>query len=259
MTLLEASGVGHDYDGTTVLDGVSLAIARGEIIGVVGPNGAGKSTLLRALAGILAPARGEVRLDGKAVGTLARRDAAQLAAFVPPSVPADFAFRVREIVAMGRTPWLGRFQPEGEADRRAIERALDATDVAALADRFVTELSDGEKKRVFLARAFAQEAPVLVLDEPNANLDLYHAHQLLELVRARVRDGGAAIAALHDLSLAARACDRLLVLDAGRPKALGPPREVLTPALLAETFKIRAKILDDETGLLVAITGIGQG
>ncbi|MBI4229218.1 MAG: ABC transporter ATP-binding protein [Planctomycetes bacterium] len=256
MTLLEARDLRFAYDGREVLSGVSFAVAEGEFLGVIGPNGSGKSTLLRILLGILAPATGEVRLGGDAIRSMPRERIARRAAFLPQGAHSDFAFTVREIVAMGRTPWLGRFRPEGPGDHAAIAGAMRQTGTDPFADRLVTELSGGERQRVFLARAFAQEAPVLVLDEPNANLDLLHAFHLVDLVRQRVRRSAAAVAALHDLTLAARVCDRILVLQEGRVAALGSPGDVLTPDLLRGVFGVRARVSRDEDGhLLVGVQG----
>ncbi len=256
MSLLEARDLGFSYGAREALSGVSFSLAEGEFLGVIGPNGAGKSTLLRLLLGLLAPAAGEVILKGSPLGTLSRVEVTRRAAFLPQGARTDFAFSGREIVAMGRNPWLGRFRPEGDEDRALIAGALRETESEPFAARLVTELSGGERQRVFLARAFAQAAPVRTLDEPNANLDLLHAFHLVDLVQARVRKGASAVAALHDLNLAARVCDRILVLKDGRTAAMGSPAEVLTPALLREVFGVKARVSQDEVGhLLVSVLG----
>ncbi len=256
MSLLEARDLGFAYDARRVLSGISFALSEGEFLGVIGPNGAGKSTLLRILLGLLAPDAGEVILKGSPLKALSRVEIARRAAFLPQGARTDFAFTGREIVAMGRNPWLGRFRPEGDEDRSLIAGAMRETESGPFADRLVTELSGGERQRVFLARAFAQAAPLLVLDEPNANLDLLHAFHLVDLVQARVRKGAAAVAALHDLNLAARVCDRILVLKDGRTAALGTPAEVLTPGLLKEVFGVKARVSRDEDGCqLVSVLG----
>ncbi|MDH5492498.1 MAG: ABC transporter ATP-binding protein, partial [Myxococcales bacterium] len=164
-------------------------------------------------------------------------------------------FTVREMVAMGRTPHRGRFRPEGEADRGAIEAAMRHADLLGMEERPYWALSGGERARVLLARALAQAAPILLLDEPTASLDLRHAFELLELVRSRAEAGLAALAALHDLSFAARFCDRLLVLDGARIVAEGPPEEVLTKALLAEVFGVRAELIRRGGSLLLDVQG----
>lgn len=249
--LLEARGLRFDYGRGPLLAGVDLALQRGEIVGLVGRNGAGKTTLLRLLLGLLTPNRGGVQVDAEPIERLSRRALARRVAWVPGDGQPNFGFRVRELVAMGRNPHLGPFRPEGDEDRRQIERALAMTDLASLADRPIPELSAGEWRRALIARALAQETPGLLLDEPTANLDIAHQLELLELLRNLTREGRAVLTALHDLSLASRYCDRLLVLSGGRIAAEGPPRAVLTEAHLAEFFGIRAKVRETGSGLAV--------
>ena len=246
--LVEAEGVGFAYGHRAVFEGVALAVRSGELVALCGPNGAGKSTLLRLLLGLHAPSAGQVRLGGEPVTTLSRRQIARRAALLPQDAPVDLPLTVREVVALGRLPHLERFQPEGVADARAVERALEATDVASLAERPVAELSGGERQRVHLARALAQEAPLLLLDEPIAGLDLAHQLQALDLLRTIVDAGRGALVALHDLSLAARRCDRLIFLAEGRIRADGAPAVVLTPEALAEVFAVRAEVRFDGDG-----------
>jgi iron complex transport system ATP-binding protein len=246
---VEARRLTHAYDGRVVLEEVDLQVQPGEMVAVVGPNGAGKSTLLRVLLGFLAPRAGEARLLGEPVHALSRREVARRAAFVPQNHEARFAFRVEEVVAMGRTPWLGRFRPASEEDHRIVERAMDDADVRAMAARPFTELSGGERQRVMLARAFAQQTPLLLLDEPNANLDLRHSLDVLDRVRDRVRSGGTVIAALHDLTLAARYCDRMVMLHRGCLVADGAPDAVLTRERMREVFEVEAELSRDAGGL----------
>ncbi|HEY4394882.1 MAG TPA: ABC transporter ATP-binding protein [Polyangia bacterium] len=246
--LMEAAGVGFGYGPRPVFAEVTFAIRPGELVALCGPNGAGKSTLLRLLLGLHAPSAGEVRLGGAPVAALSRREIARRAALLPQEAPVDLPLTVREAVALGRLPHLERFQPEGAADAEAVARALAATDTAALADRPVAELSGGERHRVHLARALAQEAPLLLLDEPIAGLDLAHQLQALDLLRATVDDGRGALVALHDLSLAARRCDRMILLAGGRVRADDQPAAVLTPETLARVFGVRAEIRQDAHG-----------
>jgi iron complex transport system ATP-binding protein len=246
--LVEAQGLAFAYGGRAVLRDVSFRVSAGEMVALCGPNGAGKSTLLRVLLGLHAPGAGRVLLGGDPVAGLPRREIARRAALLPQESPFDLPLTVREVVALGRLPYLGRFQPEGPSDARAVERALDLTDTVALAGRPVTELSGGERHRVHLARALAQEAPVLLLDEPAASLDLVHQLQAVDLLRALVDEGRAALIALHDLSLAARRCDRMLLLAQGTVQADAPPREVLTPEALARFFGVRAEVRTDGAG-----------
>lgn len=250
--LLTAQGVSFAYDRRPVLHQVSLQIAAGEFVGLIGANGSGKTTLLRVLLGLLPAASGAVNLCGDSLASLQRREIARRATLVQQDTRVDFAFTAREVVAMGRTPYLGRFTPESEADRQAIARAMRATETDVFAARPVTELSGGERQRVHLARALAQGTRVMLLDEPTANLDLTHQFEALQLVRAFAHAGGAALAALHDLSLAARFCDRLLLLSQGRLVAAGPPAEVISESNLANHFGLRARVRRDaETGSLI--------
>ena len=246
--LVEAEGVGFAYGSRTILADIALAIRPGELVELCGPNGAGKSTLLRLLLGLHAPSAGQVRLGGAPVATLSRRQIARCAALLPQDAPADLPLTVREAVALGRLPHLERFQPEGTADAEAVERALIATDTAALSGRPVAELSGGERQRVHLARALAQEAPLLLLDEPIAGLDLAHQLAALELLRTTVDAGRGALVALHDLSLAARRCDRMIFLAGGKIRADDTPAVVLTPETLARVFGVRAEVRLDGDG-----------
>jgi iron complex transport system ATP-binding protein len=248
MALVEAEGLGFSYGPRAILEEVALAIRPGELVALCGPNGAGKSTLLRLLLGLLAPSAGQVRLAGAPVATLSRRQIARRAALLPQDAPVDLPLTVREVVALGRLPHLDRFQPEGTADAEAVERALEATDTAALSARPVAELSGGERQRVHLARAIAQEAPLLLLDEPIAGLDLAHQLQALDLLRAIVDKGRGALVALHDLSLAARRCDRMIFLADGKIRADDTPAVVLTPETLAQVFGVRAEVRLDGDG-----------
>jgi iron complex transport system ATP-binding protein len=250
-TLLAAQNISFAYDGRPVLNGVLLAVGAGEFAGLIGANGSGKTTLLRILLGLL-PASGEVWLCGDLLESLDRREIAKRATMVPQETRIDFAFTAREIVAMGRTPYLGRFTPERSIDREVIARAMRETGTEELAERPVTEISGGERQRVHLARALAQETRVILLDEPTANLDMAHQYEALELVREFTRSGGAALAAIHDLSLAARFCDRLLLLSGGRIVAAGLPVEVITESNLAHHFALNARVRrDEETGGLI--------
>jgi iron complex transport system ATP-binding protein len=246
--LLEAANVTFAYRGAPVFRGVSFAVGAGELVGLCGPNGAGKSTLLRLLLGLHAPSSGQVTLAGRPLAALSRREIARHVALLPQDAPADVPLSVREAVSLGRLPHLGRLQPETAADVDAVARALDATDTTALAERPITELSGGERHRVHLARALAQEAPLLLLDEPIAGLDIAHQLAAMDLLRATAGAGRAVVVALHDLALAARRCDRILLLASGGLRADAAPAEVLTPETLAGVFGVRADVRLDGAG-----------
>ena len=240
--------------GTHVLDDVSMAVDDGEFVGLVGPNGAGKTTLLRCLSGVLSPDDGVVTVDGDAVGSLGAREASRRIAVVPQDTQLAFDFSVRDVVAMGRTPHRGRFDRASSEDHDVVDRAMDRTEVAQFAEKAITAVSGGERQRVVLARALAQEAPVLLLDEPTASLDVNHQVRTLDLVADLVDDGRTAVAAIHDLSLAARYCDRLVLLADGGVVAAGPPERVLERATVADAFDADAAVVDDPVTGTPAVT-----
>jgi len=259
--LLAAEGVTFGYPGREVFRDLSFTLRARELVALCGPNGAGKSTLLRLLLGLHEPRAGRVVLGGAPLPSLGRREIALRAALLPQESPPDLPLTVREVVALGRLPHLGRFEPEGPEDERAVAAALAATDTAALAERPMTELSGGERHRAHLARALAQGAKVLLLDEPIAGLDLVHQLRALELLRATVDEGRAAVVALHDLSLAARCCDRILLLADGALQADAPPADVLTPDRLARVFAVHAEVRADAAGrpFVIPIAPVARG
>ncbi|MBW2418205.1 MAG: ABC transporter ATP-binding protein [Deltaproteobacteria bacterium] len=241
-SLLQASGLRFSYGDAPVLRDIELRGHAGEFVGLLGPNGSGKTTLLELLMGLRKPDAGTVSIEGTPLDSLRRKSLARKVSLVPQEVGLSFALTVRETVAMGRNPHLGRFEPERQQDLDAIAYALDVTSTEALADRTVDALSGGERQRVMIARAIAQETPLLLLDEPTANLDVSHQLEILHLVRETVGGGACAIAAIHDLSLASRYCDRLLLLSEGELVAEGVPSEVITVENLARYFGIDAHI-----------------
>ncbi|EMA19731.1 ATP-binding cassette domain-containing protein [Haloarcula amylolytica] len=234
--MLDVSDLAVSFGGQSVVSGVDFSVDRGSLVGLVGPNGAGKTTVLRTIKGTLDPDIGTVRVDGEPIHRKSAKAVSRLVASTPQGTALSFDFSVRQTVEMGRTPHLGRFDRMDEADRRAVETAMERASVTQFADRPFTSLSGGERQRVLLARALAQETPVLLLDEPTASLDINHAVRTLELVRALVDDGKTAVAAIHDLNLAARYCDELVLLAGGGIRAAGRPADVLTSDTLGDAF-----------------------
>ncbi len=233
-----------DYGGTPVLQGVSLDVAAGEVVGLVGPNGSGKTTLVRAVTRVIPVRSGEVRLGNDDCRALTRPALARRVAVVPQSPVLPNGFTVLEIVLMGRTPHLRLLQSEGPSDLAAARRALAETGIAALAFRFAHQLSGGERQQVVIARALAQEAPVLLLDEPTSHLDVGHQAAVMSLVRRLCRERHLAVlATIHDLTLAALYCDRLVLLDRGAVVAEGAPDSVLRPELIASTYGAEVAVL----------------
>ena len=226
------------YPGSAeaALRGVTMTVADGSLTAVIGPNGSGKSTLLRALLGVVRPNGGSTTLDGRDSQTWDRRELARQVGVVPQSETVAFPLTVRAMVAMGRYPHLGPLRAERPADRAAIEQALARCDVQNLRDRSVTALSGGELQRVRIARALAQEPRALVLDEPTASLDIRHEMAILGLLREWADGGMTMLLITHQLNLAARFADRMVLLDRGAVAAAGVPREVLREEVLQRVY-----------------------
>lgn len=250
--LLAASGVRHAFGRARVLDGVDLELPRGRLLVVVGPNGAGKTTLLRVLAGTLRADEGAVRLGGVPLAALSRREVARRLAVVPQESLVPFPFRVREMVALGRAPFLGPLGREGASDVALTELALGELALEPLAERAYPTLSGGEKQRVLLARALVQDVPTWLLDEPTAHMDLGHRLHCWEWLRGWLSASPerGCLLVTHDLVFAARFADELVLLDRGRVAARGAPRDVLTPARIAEVYGVEARVGVDEDGRL---------
>jgi iron complex transport system ATP-binding protein len=251
MSAIEATNLRVSLGDVEVLHGVDLRVDRGEWVTVIGPNGAGKSTLLRTVGGLL-PAAGSVELLGSGVAGLRRRDRARLVAMVPqhPVVPGGMA--VLDYVLLGRTPYIRPLGRESRADLSAVDDALERLDLTRFADRALETLSGGERQRAFLARALAQAAPLLLLDEPTSSLDLGHQQEVLELVdRLRADKGLTVLASTHDLSVAGEYADRMVLLVGGHVVAAGPPPEVLTEDLLSRHYGARVRVVPGEHGPLV--------
>ena len=236
MSAIELRGVTVELGGRAVVVGVDATVVDGEWVALIGPNGAGKTTLLRALARLV-PFVGEIALDGRPLADLGRGELARLVAVVPqePSTPPWMT--VAEYVLLGRTPHLGPLAKEGARDREAAARALSRLDLLGFVDRRLGTLSGGEKQRVVVARALAQEAAIVLLDEPTAAVDIGHQQQALDLLDGlRAESGLTLVSAMHDLTLAAQYADRMLLLDAGRVVADGSPTAVLTAAVIARHY-----------------------
>jgi iron complex transport system ATP-binding protein len=242
--MLEIENLTAGYGAEPILREVSLSIHTGQVLGVIGPNGAGKTTLVRAVSGVLPYRGGKISIAGQDLVRLSTGERARLLAVVPQARQLPEDFTVYETVLLGRTPYLNWLGATGASDHAAARQAMAATRLADLAERRVGELSGGEQQRVLLARALAQQAPLLLLDEPTTHLDLEHQALLLNLVRRLAAESDLAVLmVLHDLNLASLFADRLALLVSGRLRALGLPAEVLTPENLAETYHIPVQVL----------------
>lgn len=251
--ILAAENLTVTVDARKLIDGVSLALAPGEMLAVLGPNGAGKSTLLNALAGLTTPTSGRVTLDGRDLSAWSPRGTAAARAFLPQNGALDWPLSVERVVALGRLPLAGLWgEARADADQ-AIDEALDAMDARNLKGRVATTLSGGELARVLLARAIVGKPRVLIADEPLSGLDPRHQIDALTRLRRMADDGRAIILALHDLDLAARFATRVALLANGRLLADGPPNETLSPARIAEAFGVEARVGADADGAWVRL------
>lgn len=236
---LEASNITVHARGRSIVGGAGLTVAPGELVGLIGPNGAGKSTLLRAMLGLTPRVSGNVTLGGVDFAAMPARDRARSVAFLPQDRRVEWRLTAHDVVMLGRYPHQAGFGGATVADREAVARAIAAVEGEALLDRPFAVLSGGERTRILLARALAVEAPILLADEPIAALDPYHQLHVMEILQARARSSTGVLAVIHDLALAARFMDRLVLMDTGRIVAHGAPAAVLTPLNLATTYRIR--------------------
>lgn len=240
---LDVFSIRCTYGIIVALDDVSLSVGSGEFVGVLGPNGSGKSTLLRAIAGAVRPVRGRVTLDGRDIREMGAKAVARNIAVVPQNGHVPFSFSVRDIVLMGRAPHLGRFSSEGTHDIEVARQAMEATSVLQFASRSITGLSYGERQRVTVARALAQEPRILLLDEPTSHLDLKYQVDIMDLVWSLSRRNGlAVVAVLHDVNLASQYCDKIVMLCKGRQVAAGMPKEIITPESIGDVYGVRAVV-----------------
>ncbi|MDN3637388.1 ABC transporter ATP-binding protein [Simiduia curdlanivorans] len=250
MTGLESQHLCFGVADKTLLKDISFSAAKGELIGLIGPNGAGKSTLLKCLSGLLKPSAGEVLLNQKILGQWPAKARAKTLALLAQQEAPAWSISAEALVALGRLPHTGSIDAALKADAGLIRLALQAADVEALAQRSVDTLSGGELRRVQCARLFATVADIWLADEPIAALDPLHQLQIMQLLKTK-SETGLVIAALHDLSLTARFCDRILLLHQGHLVADGTPEQVLTDKNLAEVYRIKAQITVTERGLSI--------
>lgn len=241
--MLKASNLSLEIDGQTLVDDISLEVARGEVIALIGPNGAGKTTLLRLLSGDLTPTKGQVHLLDKALPDYSLKELALLRSVMAQAAALSFSFSSAQVVLFGRNPHIAK-TGETYEDHEIVRGSLRDTEMLDFHDRDYLTLSGGEKSRVNLSRILAQRAPLIFLDEPTASVDPRHQHRILRLARGLAKGGASVVMVLHDLNLAASYADRIGVIENGGLRAIGSPNEVLSEALLSEVFQIGFHRLD---------------
>jgi iron complex transport system ATP-binding protein len=254
MVTVSVEGLSVDLGKRAVLREIGMKLRAGEFVGIIGPNGAGKSTLLRAMLHLIAPSGGRVTIDDHDVATMPQREIAQALAYLPQGQLLHWPLTVERLVSLGRLPHLAPMSRIGATDREAIEAALRRADATHLADRIATELSGGERARVMLARALAVGARGLLVDEPLASLDPGHQIDVMRLLEREAAEGALVVAVLHDLTMAARYCRRLVLIDGGELIADGTPAEVLTRERLLEVYGIIARIdMSGEAAVIIPL------
>jgi iron complex transport system ATP-binding protein len=256
--MLTADGVRVLLDKVEVLHGVSMSVAPGEVVGLIGPNGAGKSTLIRTIAGLEKPRSGRVEVDGEDMTELEPGVRARRIGYLPQSSEVYWPVTVENLVALGRVPYRRLFAALGPEDRNAIEGALETMELGTLRDRSVGTLSGGERARVLVARMLAVGAPVLLADEPVAGLDPYHQIQLMDVFAAEREKGRAVVIVLHDLTLASRYCDRLILMNDGVVAADGDPESVLTSERIREVYRVEV-LREHRDGALYVLPWVRSG
>lgn len=244
--ILEVENLHFSYGNNEVLRGISFSIERPTIFGIIGANGSGKTTLIKNISGYLRSNSGIVKIFGKEIERYTRKERAQIIGYVPQDIPFDFDFTAYDIVMMGRLPYLGRFQRESSKDRDIVKKAMVTTDTWDFREKTLRELSGGERQRVYIARALAQEAKVLLMDEPVAHLDIRYQLEILSIVRDLVKKGITCIIVLHDINLASLFCDDVLILKRGKVLVKGKPEDVIREDIIKEAFNIDVKVIIEE-------------
>ncbi len=262
--MLKIKNLTTGYGEKIILDAIDIEVAEGCVVALIGPNGSGKTTLVRAASGVLPQRSGEIRVDGISIHALPVAERSRLISVVPQVRNTPPAFTVREVVALGRSPWLNWLGQYSGLDEQVVEQVMVSTDLTEIAERSIGELSGGEQQRVYLARALAQDTPVMLLDEPTAHLDLQYQINLMKRVytlahpiQAELERGArkrAVLVAMHDLNLLSRFADQVILLENGKVVAAGTPAEVLDPVLLSRVYRLPLSIVqDDRSGQTLVI------
>ena len=243
--VLSVNSLTVELGGSRLLEQVSLFLQKGEVVGLIGPNGSGKTTLINTIAGLMEPISGSVSIMGRLLNEVRLSERARLISVVPQHIPYTFGFNCFEIVLMGRYPYMKRFQTETDIDRDIALQSMAAMKITDLVKEIVDNLSAGERQRVFIARGLTQQPDLLLLDEPTANLDIQFQIEVMTLIRELSSKGLTTMAAIHNLPLAARFCDRVILLDNGQVIKSGTPAEVLTVANIRKVFNVNSYVAND--------------
>ena len=254
MGTVKVDTLNFKYQIKEVLKAVELEVTGGQFLGILGPNGSGKTTLIKNICGLLTPEEGEISIDQQSVKAFSKRSLARRIAVVHQGGAADFDFKVEEVVLMGRYAQIGRFQSERPIDFEAATQAMKLTGTWTLRDRSIKSISGGERQRVLIARALAQETDILLLDEPISHLDIKHQMEILSLCRKlALEQGMTVIASLHDINMAARFCSEIVLMKSGTVVSIGTPRAVLTPDRMRDVYGIDVTVMGNEVPIIVPI------
>ena len=235
----------YSYDKTPCINGISSCFRRNELTSILGPNGSGKSTYIKLLAGILRPQRGSVTLDGRELSLYTPKELARKMSYVSQNSGIDFGFSVRDVVMMGRTPYSSVFRGTAPVDYQAVNEAIVKANIEHIVGRPINELSGGEYKKVMIARALAQKADIMLLDEPVSGLDIRHQADIMKILRLEAQNGTTVIAVQHDLNIAASFSDRILLIKSGEIYSQGSPSEVLTPVNIEDVYRQRVSVFSE--------------
>lgn len=259
MSLLEVQNLHAGYGTTQVLKGISFTCRKPQLIGILGANGCGKTTLLKNISGYYSPSCGHILIEKKDIRTMSIRERAKTIGYVPQDIPCDFSFRCYDLVMMGRTPYLKRFQTETGTDREIVREAMELTHTWSFRDRSATELSGGERQRVYIARSLAQKPRVLLLDEPISHLDIKYQVEILNLLQELAAKGLLVLAVLHDINLASQFCDQLLLMEKGTILAQGKSSEVIINNTIGQAFSLEVEIVENPlTNTPYVVPMVGQ-
>lgn len=260
MFSIEAKNLKFSYRQSLVLKGLNFSIKKGAFVSIIGPNGSGKSTLLKTLNNLYMPDSGDILIEGKNVEAYRRRDLAKIIGFVPQETSIDYEFTVEDIVMMGRHPYKGRFQKEDKKDYKIVNDVMKMTNTFNFKDSLITEISGGERQRVIIAKALAQNPSIILLDEPTSHLDINHQIELLNLLRTLNREKGTTIVlVIHDINLAARFSDDIILLYDGEIIGSGNPEKVITVENIRKAYNLDVAIEKNKYTNTISLTPLNFG